>query len=47
MAAVKDKFSMLVSTAELLYSGESFKSTKRIGKIMIFFAKMFESINKC
>ena len=46
MLATKDKFSMLLYTAELMYvQGEgASKSTKRIAKVMLMFAKMYGAI---
>lgn len=37
---------MLICIAELLYSQENFESTKRIAKILIFFAQMYASVEQ-
>ena len=47
MYAFKDKFQMLIATAELIYTpADGFKSTKRIAKIMMLFAQMYNSIDR-
>jgi hypothetical protein len=45
LEAVEDKFQMLCNVAELMHSG-AFKSTKTIGKSMMYFAKMYSQIEK-
>ena len=44
MKAVEDKFNMLVYTAELMYS-QDVKSTKRIGKVMALYSKLFRAVD--
>ena len=44
MKAVEDKFQMLVYTAELMYS-QDVKSTKRIGKVMALYSKLFRAVD--
>lgn len=43
ITAVKDKFTMLVYTAELMYS-QDVKSTKRVAKVMALYSKLFRSV---
>lgn len=45
-ATFEDKQMMLICIAELLYSQENFESTKRIAKILIFFAQMYASVEQ-
>lgn len=44
ISAVEDKFTMLVYTAELMYS-QDIKSTKRVGKVMALYSKLFRSVD--
>jgi hypothetical protein len=45
MTGTKDKMQMLIYVAELMH-GEGNKSTKKIAKTMMYFAKMYSSIEK-
>ena len=45
MTAAKDKMQMLIYVAELMHSAGN-KSTKKIAKTMMYFAKMFACIEK-
>jgi hypothetical protein len=45
MTAAKDKLQMLIYVAELMHSASN-KSTKKIAKTMMYFAKMYSSIDK-
>ena len=45
IAAIRDKLNLLISSAELMYSTDSIKSTKRVAKVVSIFSKLYSTIH--